>query len=249
MFILKVYSGADEPVAHSFDPESDAYTIGRAPRSDRVLTDGRVSNDHCALVRAGQDWILYDGDPQASRWEMREPRISVGHVFKKTISMVPGMLVTLIDVKDYRVTLERERDQRRDTTGDGIDRSTIEDQKLTPGLLVSILDEFVENLKPIIQPLVESNALLIESSETLMARVTDVDNRLASESTERKDSDRSAGKDLHSLNKFVMYGAAVVLAATVFSLTRGDKEVTGKIIDLLIAAISSGLLIKTVSAK
>lgn len=248
MFVLTIYDGDSGPKAHRFEPDSDTYTIGRGPSCDRVLTSNYVSRVHCNLVRTENDWILYDGNPQADGWAARQPMISVGHMSKKTIAMLPGMIATLIEAKGYRVTLEREREGRVDTT-DGVNRDTIAEEKLTPGLLVSILDEFVESLKPIINPLVDSNAVLIESNEVLISRVSEVDARLANESIERKDVDRKSDRDLHSLNKMVMYGAGILLAVSVYSLTRGDKEITNKVIDLLIAVISSGLLIKTVAPK
>lgn len=250
MFVLKIYEGAKDPKAHRFDPDSDTYTIGRSARCDRLLTDRRVSNSHCTLVRAREDWILYDGDPQSEGWAERIPKISAGYIVKKTIAMLPGMVVTLIDVSDYKVTLERERDDSKVTTGgDHIDRSTIEEQQLTPGLLISILDDFIASLKPIIEPLVDSNAIMIESSEALISRVVDADSRHASELAKLKEVDRKYERDLYALNKLVMYGSGVVLLATAYSLSRGDKEITNKVIDLVIAVVSSGLLIKTATVK
>lgn len=248
MFVLTIYDGANSPKAHRFEPDSDTYTIGRNSNCDRVLSSIYVSRVHCSLVRTENDWILYDGNPQAEGWATRQAMISAGHISKKTIAMLPGMIATLIETSDYRVTLGREREGDRDTS-DGINRDTISEEKLTAGLLVSILDEFAESLKLVINPLVESNADMIEGNELLISRVTEVDNRLASESAERKDVDRKSDKDLHSLNKLVMYGAGAMLLVSMYSLSRGDKEIMSKALDVLGMVISSGLLIKTVAPK
>ena len=230
MFKLTEYKGKDEAVESNFDPGQGVYIIGRDPRSNKILKSEYISRTHCQLVSSGDDWILYDGNPNKAGWLGEPPAISINGVGRKTISMLPGTTVTLISAKDYRATLERER---KVTTSSGINRDTIDLQTFTPGRMIEILNNFIEELKEVMVPIVA------ESKE--------IGEQLAQESSERKESDRLSKRDFEAFKKPVTYAAGAVLVISLVNIFNGDKTLTAKALDVLIALITSGVLVKSAS--
>ena len=233
MFKLTEYKNKDGPVESTFDPGQGIYAIGRDSRSDKVLTSQYISRIHCQLVKSGDDWILYDGNPNKEGWLNEPAAISINGVGRKTISMLPGTIVTLISAQDYRATLERERESRVVT--DGINRDTIDLQTFSPGMMIEILNKFIEELKEVMIPIV--------------AESREVGQKLAQESDERKESDRLSKRDFEAFKKPVMYAAGAILLISMINIFNGDKELTAKGLDVLIALIGSGVFVKAAASK
>ena len=231
MFKLTEYKGKDSPIESSFDPGQGLYVIGRDSRSNKVLNSQYISRIHCQLVSSGEDWILYDGNPNEAGWLNKAAAISINGVGRKTISMLPGTTVNLISAHDYRATLERERENKIITAG--INRDTIDMQTFTPGRMIEILNNFIEELKDVMIPIV--------------AESRDVGEKLAKESEERKESDRLSKRDFEAFKKPVMYATGAVLLISLINIFNGDKEIIGKILDIVAALITSGVLVKFVS--
>ena len=84
MFKLIEYKSKDSPIESSFDPGQGLYVIGRDSRSNKVLNSQYISRIHCQLVSSGEDWILYDGNPNEAGY--KTPRHSAAPTSRPAVT-------------------------------------------------------------------------------------------------------------------------------------------------------------------
>ena len=144
MFKLDIYLDGSLASTEFFNPRGSRYTIGRGTNCDRVISDPKISRAHCTLLKSGQDWVLYSGDVdnpvEASQGFL------VGLDKRQTITLTPGISVTLANFSNIKVVLSRttpnsEKELPRLGSGQSTNNESEEDTLLEDPVDNEIQDE------------------------------------------------------------------------------------------------------------